>query len=222
MATFFRKLNLAVSGVLMLACFAAAAQDVSQAELAECASQPTAAEKLACYEALTDIPGALPRQPETEAPAPARPVEQEVIEQSGTFQESVVETEPAASAAIATEVAAEPPAAPASPESVSPPAAAVDARSSAAEDLGKEQLGIEEKTVDPFPVTAVVNEVTQSGSGRLYFYFSNGQVWRQIEPRRFFYPKNETFEVTVSQGMMGEYRLRVGGKGPMVRVRRVE
>lgn len=204
METFLRKLNIAVSGVLVLVCFAVEAQDVSQAELAECASQPTAAEKLACYEALTAVP----------APAPAPPV----AESANVAAEGAIEAKalaPAMEPAVA--LPAEAPPAP-----TQPAPAAEDSRSSAPDELGEEQLGIKEETVDPSPVTAVVNEVTQSGSGRLYFHFSNGQVWRQIEPRRFRYPKNQEFEVTVSQGMMGDYRLRVGGKGPMVRIRRVE
>lgn len=202
MVTVLRKLNLAAAG--MLVCLAAGAQDVPQSELAECASQPTAAEKLACYEALTVI----------SAPAPAQPVS----ESPDLPAEATMEAEASVPAtAVADEPPAEAPPAPAQPAS-----AAVDSRPSVPDDLGQEQLGIKEEKVEPSPVTAVVSEVTQSDSGRLYFHFSNGQVWRQIEPRRFQYPKDQEFEVTVSQGMMGEYRMRIGEKGRMVRIRRVQ
>lgn len=91
------------------------------------------------------------------------------------------------------------------------------------DELGSEHLSRNERETEPPPaVTATVSDVTKSGSGRLYFHFANGQVWRQIEPRYFSYPRNRAFEVTISQGLMGEYRLRVDGKGQMVRVRRVE
>lgn len=99
-----------------------------------------------------------------------------------------------------------------------------DTRSTVPQDLGEEQLERQEESAeaDAAAMTAVVREVSESRSGRLYFHFSNGQVWRQIEPRRFRYPKDREFAVTITQGMLGEYRLRVAGEGPMTRIRRVE
>ena len=69
---------------------------------------------------------------------------------------------------------------------------------------------------------ATVTEVTTAGYKTLYFHLANGQVWRQIEPRRFSYPKNGDFDVNITRGMMGDYRLRIGDKGRMVAIRRVE
>lgn len=99
-----------------------------------------------------------------------------------------------------------------------------DSRSTVPQDLGEEYLDRDEDPdpADPFPLVAVVDEVTQSRSGRLYFHFSNGQVWRQNEPRRFRYPRDAEFEAIISKGMMGDYRLRIGETGPMTRIERVE
>lgn len=180
MADLLRKLNFTILSVLTLVWFPADAQEVSQGELAKCATKRTAAEKLACYEALTVVP------------------------------EPAVESR-AAAARTAPE-----------PNSRAPAAVASEGRPNVPDDLGAEHLGGDEEQSNPSTVTAIVSGVTESGSGKLYFHFANGQVWRQIEPRRFHYPKNQAFEVTVSQGMMGDYRLRVGGEGPMTRIRRVE
>jgi hypothetical protein len=49
----------------------------------------------------------------------------------------------------------------------------------------------------------------------------NNKLWRQIERGFFHYPKNQAFGVEISQGVMGEYRLRVEGKGRLVRIRRI-
>lgn len=89
------------------------------------------------------------------------------------------------------------------------------------DELGAEQLPkpIEEPTG---PTAATVIKVTRDYRNRLDFHLANGHVWRQIEPRRFRYPQDREFDVVISQGLMGEYRLRVDGKGPMVRIRRVK
>jgi len=50
----------------------------------------------------------------------------------------------------------------------------------------------------------------------------NGQVWRQNEARHYSYPKNREFEVNITRGMMGEYRMRIGDNSRMVRIRRVK
>jgi len=91
--------------------------------------------------------------------------------------------------------------------------------------FGREQL---QSQKDDKPTMAVgrVVEVSRSKdrSQALQFHLESGQVWRQIEARYFSYPKNEPFDVTISQGMMGDYRLRVGtpdDSGRMVRVRRI-
>lgn len=215
---------------LLPLCCPAAAQDVSQAELVACAAKASTAEKLACYESLTVMPEAATSDAEARAPAAetnadiAEPAVTEAVQDPSP---AVTATAPAGSAVDARP--AMPVAAAPAAKSVAPPAPAGtasptvdDSHSRAPDHLGQEQLDTREEDAEPFPVTAMVSEVTQSSSGRLYFHFANGQVWRQIEPRRFRYPQGESFEVTVSQGMMKEYRLRVGGEGPMTRIRRVK
>lgn len=217
----------------MLVSLPVMAQDVTQAELAECAAKATAAEKLACYEALTVVTAEAPVEPEAASPDPAAqaPSETETkaevaadvpAESVRTPDQTVIEP------AAATSVTGAPPAklraapARAAVEPASAPPAAVESRSAVPDDLGMEHLDHEQEKTEPVAVTATVSEVTESHTGRLYFHFSNGQVWRQVEPRRFRYPTEPPFEVTISQGLMGDYRLRVGGEGPMTHIRRVE
>jgi hypothetical protein len=70
------------------------------------------------------------------------------------------------------------------------------------------------------PAEAV--DVTQGFNKDLRFHLASGQVWRQIEPRHLQYPKNRDFEIEISQGMMGGYRMRIGENGRMVKIRRTQ
>jgi hypothetical protein len=69
---------------------------------------------------------------------------------------------------------------------------------------------------------ATVTEVAKGRNKILYFRFDNGQVWRQLEARTLTYPKNGDFDITITRGMMGDYRMRIGDNGRMVRIRRVK
>ena len=89
-------------------------------------------------------------------------------------------------------------------------------------DFGREYVEDDEEEDDRQDVTATVNEVSPDRYKRLHFYFANGQVWRQLEARRFQYPKNEPFDVVISRGVLGDYQLRVGGKGRMTRIKRIK
>lgn len=91
-----------------------------------------------------------------------------------------------------------------------------------AEDFGREQLAAPDMEEEQAVLRATVIDVSQGSRKNLYFHLANGQVWRQIEARRFQYPKKGEFEVSISQGMMGDYRLRIGDNGRMVRIRRVQ
>lgn len=100
------------------------------------------------------------------------------------------------------------------------PAQAIDAL----DDLGLEHLeeyqreAIEQ--IAELEVEATVARVTANPHGLLYFHLDNGQVWRQLERARLNYPKNEPFMIVISQGFMGDYRLRINGTGRMIRIRR--
>jgi hypothetical protein len=69
---------------------------------------------------------------------------------------------------------------------------------------------------------ATVTEVTKDHNKTLYFHFDNGQVWRQIEARHLEYPRSGEFDINITRGMMGDYRMRIGDNGRMVRIRRVQ
>ncbi len=99
-------------------------------------------------------------------------------------------------------------------------AAAAMASEPPADDLGEEQLIVPERK-DEKIIRATVTKVRQGYNKTLYFHLANGHVWRQIEPRRLQYPKSGNFEVSISQGVMGAYRLRIGDNGRLVSIRRV-
>lgn len=88
------------------------------------------------------------------------------------------------------------------------------------EEAGEEYLPQERQEPEVFIET--VTEVEQGRNRVLYFHMQNGQVWRQMEPGRLLYPRDRPFRVEISQGGMGEYRLRVEGEGRMTRIVRVE
>jgi hypothetical protein len=170
------------------------AQDVASDDLAACAAIEDAVGRLACFEAL--VPA---------KPAPA-------AEPAPPFAEPV---EPAA-AAVAP-VAAK---AGASEDATGVEKSVAGSAADGAEAFGEEHL---DRDAEESPVLrATVVDVTRAWDDSLSFHLDNGQVWRQIESRRFPYPKNGEFEVEIARGMMGEYRLRVGGESRMVRIRRVK
>ncbi len=91
--------------------------------------------------------------------------------------------------------------------------------------LGEEHLDrpeTEEKANEDEVFHATVTEVTQGHNRILYFHFDNGQVWRQIEARHFEYPRSGEFDINITRGMMGDYRMRIGDNGRMVSIRRVQ
>jgi len=92
-----------------------------------------------------------------------------------------------------------------------------------ADEIGREHLD-EDKVngKEEALLRATVREVVKGGYDVLYFHFTNGQVWRQVESRRFSYPHDGEFDVIIDSGMMGDYRLRLATGGPMARIRRVQ
>lgn len=185
----------------------AGAQPVDLSDLEICAGLESAELKLACFDAII----ATGNGTADSGPDDARPTER------GPLLAPVDET-PTSAPAMASD-----------PEPVvenSPVASAPLPASTPDEEFGLEHLPKAKDSADPEPETllATVVEVTQARNRGLSFHLANGQVWRQIEPRYFPYPKDGEFEVTISTGVMGEYRLRVGNQdagGRMVRIRRV-
>lgn len=79
-----------------------------------------------------------------------------------------------------------------------------------------------EKHADDEGFKAVVVNVTSNRVlRRLTFEMENGEVWRQVESDRLYYPKDGPFEVVVRRGIMGDYQMRVGGEGRMTRIKRI-
>lgn len=189
----------------VFACGAAAAEDVAREDLARCAAMSTDARKLACFEALM-AEDARSSGAEPAAEPAAAPVEMRV-------QEAPDEPPPAPVPAAAAPAASAP----------APEAIATDADAGvAAEEFGSEYLRDEDAEKEDEKLTATVNEVKTDRTNRLIFHFANGQVWRQLEPRRFQYPRREAFDVVISRGMLGDYQLRVGGEGRMTRIKRLQ
>ena len=175
----------------------ASGQNVSREDLARCSAMSSDAAKLACFESLAELDAAEP--PAT--PPPTEPA----------LSESKASPAPPAPAAAAVDDAS---AAPAT-------TLAAPAPEDRADDFGREYLE-DENEEEADTLTATVDEVTIDRTKRLVFRFANGQVWRQLEPRRFQYPRREAFEVVISRGVLGDYQLRVGGEGRMTRIKRVK
>ena len=43
-----------------------------------------------------------------------------------------------------------------------------------------------------------------------------------MEARHYQYPKDREFDINITRGIMGDYRMRIGDNGRMVRIRRVK
>lgn len=93
-------------------------------------------------------------------------------------------------------------------------------------DTAVDRLGsgqVKTQTDDPpLALEVAIVKVTRDRLDRLHFHFGNGQVWRQIEPRRFRYPESGEFRGIISTGMTGEFRLRISEDEPMTRIRRIK
>lgn len=80
------------------------------------------------------------------------------------------------------------------------------------------------KTVEEYArdgIAFTVERSVKDGVRRQVFYMADGQVWRELGQSQLFYPKRQGFDVVIDRGSMGDYRLRVEGKGPRVRVVRL-
>ena len=88
------------------------------------------------------------------------------------------------------------------------------------EHLDRPETEKQEKKDEVFHATVI--EVSEGRNEILYFHFANGQVWRQNEARTLTYPKSGKFDIKITRGMMGDYRMRIGDNGRMVRIRRVQ
>jgi len=233
-----------VATLLLLSAKITVAQSVDLSSLEICANLETPELKLACFEAIINA-GNLPEEQVSEiavagAPENAPAATKPEIAVAAAPENEAVAVEPAVAIAAAPEneaVEVEPAVAIAGapgnlPAAVEPEsaghsqaateAAAVVSATTSDDDFGREQLATADQEEEKEVIKATVIDVTQGSSKLLYFHLANGHVWRQIEPRRLQYPKSDDFEVSIARGVMGEYRMRIGDNGRMVRIRRVE
>jgi hypothetical protein len=215
---------------LLIAAGGTAAQTVEQSDLELCAGLETSELKLACFEALTAIEGEVaPLAPDAAAEPPPESAAAPQPPPESAAMDKAPETAAAAAGLAGSD---------AGPVVPAPAATASDDQAEVVDELGRElpdeeqvdlvdEIGrehlSEEKNVEKEEtvVRATVSEVVQGGYDVLYFHFANGQVWRQLESRRFSYPRDGEFDVVIDTGMMGEYRLRLDAGGPMTRIRRI-
>lgn len=207
-------------------------QSVDRSVLQRCAALPETELKLACFEAL-----AAPDDPAEAGAAPAESVPERVTDAERALAADQTRAVPLVTATIiaASPEDARPPPEPgpeAQPEGLveataippSAPVVGATAANSVADELGAKYLQHEKTDAaeEPERIIAKVDKVTVGYGRRLFFHFENGQVWRQATAGYLQYPRDEAFDVEISRGMMGDYRLRIGGEGRMSRIVRVE
>lgn len=202
------------------------AQTVDVATLEVCAALETEALKLACFEAIISTGRtAVSEVAPTGAASPTSAVVPKVTNVS-KVPAKIEATSQTAGSMAAPPVSAVPSAVEAATDDAKPSLAtdaiAASTERSVADELGREQLAKHDKEEQDEAVKATVVDVTQGYNNDLRFHLANGQIWRQIEPRHLQYPKNRDFEIEISQGMLGEYRLRIGKNGRLVRIRRTQ
>ncbi len=83
------------------------------------------------------------------------------------------------------------------------------------------KLNEENKKAVKISIKAKVVKVSELKRNLKIFYFDNGQIWKQSKADYISIPKNKEFDVIISKGAIGDYRLRVNGKGKMTRVKRI-
>jgi hypothetical protein len=222
-----------VATVLLLVTNVTQSQSVDLSSLQECASLETPDLKLACFEAIIEahsssnaqIPGAAPVTSGETAPTVDSEINRTAAQ--APIADSAPESDPSAGTMAAAETVpiVKPknasPAVEPSPEDTGTRDSVVKISPEPVAEFGAEQLPERNRDSDQ-TIRATVVDVRQGYNRTLSFYMADGQVWRQIEPRRLQYPKNEEFEVIISQGMLGEYRLRIGENGRLVKIRRIK
>ena len=226
-----------VATLLLLSAKITVAQSVDLSSLEICANLETPELKLACFEAIgcgsrttetrqsEAVDSPLSEQPvaEIEAVPEAEPPV-EVMRQEAPAVDAAADSTPAAVATSTVAVTTEPAAA---TLSVTPEPSATTVATTpeavANSQLGEEHLDRPETKANEDEVFhATVIEVTQGHNRILYFHFDNGQVWRQMEARHLEYPRSGEFDINITRGMMGDYRMRIGDDGRLVRIRRVK
>ena len=85
----------------------------------------------------------------------------------------------------------------------------------------KKDYGLE-KPKDDFSITAKILNVNKRGNYKIYITLDNGQVWRSVKDIYDRDPVSKGQTVTISEGFMSGYVMKVAGKKTSLRVRRVK
>ena len=176
------------------------------AGLKKCGAIADDAARLSCFDALVLVTGSAPAAPARSAtpadPAPAAKATGET---------------PPAMPAVEPVPAVEP------APTVEPAVAAVPEEEPAVEpisdEIGKSSIKVEEQP-EPKKYSAKVTRCEENPqSGQYYFFFENGQVWKQAKYRRLRWSEC-SFDVEVSKGTFG-YDMYIPEKDRKIRITRI-
>ena len=79
-----------------------------------------------------------------------------------------------------------------------------------------------EKPKEDFSITAKIVNVKKRGNYKIYITLDNDQIWRSVKDIYDRTPVNKGQEVSISEGFMSGYVMKVQGKKTSLRVRRVK
>lgn len=165
------------------------AQDSLSTAFSKCSAIPDDADRLACFDAVASAETAAPEAPESQATLPA---------------------ESASEAATAPETAAAP---------AVPVAATAPVHEPIRDEIGKERVKDAEKP-EAKKYSATVTRCDENPqSGQTYFFFDNGQVWKQSRYRRLRF-RDCDFPVTVAKDGFG-YEMYIPDKDRTIRITRI-
>ena len=85
----------------------------------------------------------------------------------------------------------------------------------------KKDYGLE-KPKDDFSITAKILNVNKRGNYKIYITLDNGQIWRSVKDIYDRAPVSKGQKVSISEGFMSGYVMKVDGKKTSLRVRRVK
>jgi len=89
------------------------------------------------------------------------------------------------------------------------------------DEIGRESLDVDEETVRGGEIfTGTVIDCRQDALQDYYFFFDNGQVWKQKSDSRVKY-EDCNFEVTISKDLFG-YKMQQVGERRRIRISRVK
>jgi hypothetical protein len=109
------------------------------------------------------------------------------------------------------------------PPAATEPVAEVASPPPAPENLGAETLRHKDRAAEDkeeLEVSATVTRCSESVGGRHFFYFSNGQVWKQSKNDRVHFGDCK-FDITITKDFFG-YKMQEVGEKRRIRIKRVK